>query len=130
MVAVDPLIFYQLGLNITSNSPFLSCLTLERRFRSAFGTTPLMCSRIWSLLTSLPCGAKPVHLLWALLFLKCYSSECIAIALTGVDNKTYRKWSWCFIEKIGDLEIVSTKNAVCRMAVMFYRLIVVSCFVD
>ena len=81
-----------------------------RRFRSHFGTTPTICLVIWERLdpyeTILPTyrRVKFKHLLWALLFMKVYGTEELHTSLTGVDEKTFRKWSWIFIDAIADLE--------------------------
>ena len=47
-----------------------------------------------------------VHILWACVFLKTHASESVnAILVSGanngkpVDEETFRKWSWCFVEK-------------------------------
>ena len=54
-------------------------------------------------------SVKPVYLLWALLFLKCYNTNTRNAAITGVDEKTFRHWSWIFVEAIANLdrEVVS-----------------------
>ena len=50
-------------------------------------------------------GAKPVHLLWALMFMKLYCSESVLAALAGgVHEQTFRKWSWYFVEEIANLQ--------------------------
>ena len=50
-------------------------------------------------------GVKPVHLLWALLFMKVYAEESIHAGLVGgVDEKTFRKWVWIFVQEISYLE--------------------------
>jgi hypothetical protein len=79
----------------------------ERRFRAMFGTSPFNCSRLWLKLdlTHLPNGARPKHLLWALMFLMLYNTEHILRTLAGgVDEKTYRKWTWLFIDCISELQ--------------------------
>ena len=51
-------------------------------------------------------GARPEHLLWALLFLKLYELEPVNASLARCDEKTFRKWSWLFVEAIGDLDYI------------------------
>jgi hypothetical protein len=78
-----------------------------RQFRSLFGTTPTVCAIMWAMLRNrnrLPIRSKLVHLLCALLFLKVYDTEEVHAALTGFTEKTFRKWSWMFIELISELE--------------------------
>jgi hypothetical protein len=55
-------------------------------------------------------NSQPIHLLWALLLLKVYGKEEELASLAGaVDEKTFRKWSHIFVEKISYLqpEVVS-----------------------
>ena len=88
-----------------------SFYTFNRRFRAHFGTTPTVCLIIWERLdpfeSILPYhrGVQFKHLLWALLFMKIYGTEHLHTSLVGgVDEKTFRKWSWIFIDAIADLE--------------------------
>lgn len=55
-------------------------------------------------------SAKPVHILWACVFMKVCASEPVNCTLAaGANNgkpvceETFRKWSWHFVEKISDL---------------------------
>ena len=43
--------------------------------------------------------AEPVHLLWALMLLKMYSTEAVLSGLCGVDEDMFRKWARHDIEK-------------------------------
>lgn len=54
-----------------------------------------------------PLSSRPVHLLWALLFLKVYGSEHTHRMIANVDEKTFRKWSWCFVHLLSDIDVVS-----------------------
>jgi hypothetical protein len=40
------------------------------------------------------------------MFLKVYACERVFQALTGVDEKTFRKWAWLYVHAIGSLEVV------------------------
>lgn len=73
-----------------------------------------MCSVVWTLVlssghTSFDFTPNPVHLLWALLFLKCYNKLPNNAAKAGCDEKTFSRWSWYFIKAIAalDVDIVS-----------------------
>ena len=44
--------------------------------------------------------------MWALLFLKLYEIEPVNASLVRCDEKTFRKWSWLFVEAIGDLDYI------------------------
>lgn len=97
----------------------------ERRFLSFFGVELVVVAQVWELLL-VPAapeddpelnGARPEHLLWALLFLKKYGDESEHAALCGaakgaVDEKTFRKWSKIFVNRISWLicDIVSNNR--------------------
>ena len=77
------------------------------RFKATFGTTPTVCCIIWDLLITteyLPDNGRPFHLLWALMFLNLYCAESVHAALADCDEKTFRKWSWLFVDAISYLE--------------------------
>jgi hypothetical protein len=78
-------------------------------FRAMFGAGPNICAIVWGMIiannASLEDGAKPVHMLWAFMFLKLYCAESVLAALAGgVHEQTFRKWTWYFVEKISDLQ--------------------------
>lgn len=93
---------------------------------SLIGTTYNVCSELWNHIDPLNNlalqelhpkiqiqQAHPKHLFWALLFLKCYCTEPILTRLVGgVDNKTFRKWSWAFVDGISLLKqrIIKLEN--------------------
>ena len=92
-----------------------ACLTFNRRFRSHFGTTTSICVTIWEKTdpyNAIEYGRVEFkHLLWALMFMKIYTSENILASLAGCDEKTFRKWVWLFIDAIANLEYeVVSKN--------------------
>jgi hypothetical protein len=60
-------------------------------FKSIFGVSPVICSDVWSRCTFIR-GTRPLHLLWALLFLWAYATEPILCSMAGVSGKTFRKW--------------------------------------
>ena len=78
----------------------------NRRFRSIFGCSSKICSILWEFLAmhgsiTTKKGSSPKHLLWALLFLKLYSTESTHAAMVGgIDEKTYRKWVWLVLEDV------------------------------
>jgi hypothetical protein len=85
-----------------------------RKFRQLFGASPTTCSYIWGKLensNSLPTNAHPIHLLYAMLFLKTYGTEELNSALATVTEKTFRKWYKIFVVLIAeDLDEVSSNN--------------------
>lgn len=87
-----------------------------RRWLSFFGVEPVVCVDAWTRLRVLVndpddpelAYAKPEHLLWGLLFLKKYGSEEEMSRIAGadahaVDEKTFRKWSKIFVERLSFL---------------------------
>ena len=86
------------------------CLTFKRRVRSYFRTSPSICVKIWEKIdpyNAIEYGRVEFkHLLWALMFMKIYSSENILASLAGCDEKTFRKWVWIFIHEIANLEFL------------------------
>ena len=82
----------KLSFSILSKSKQFSIVVGHRKFEGLFGLTPRVTSITWNLL--LPCfpsAEKPRHLLWSLLFLKCYAAEHVDCAIFRVDEKTYHK---------------------------------------
>jgi hypothetical protein len=82
--------------------------TEDRRFRELFGCGPLVALALWVRIVEnelAPPKGIIRHMLWALLFLKTYATETILCQMVGVkDKKTFRKWSWKFVEAISMLE--------------------------
>ena len=82
-----------------------------RTFRQNFGCSPLVAMKCWYLLEDHPMikkakYIKPVHLLWACLFLKVYAKESTHASLAKVTDKTFRTWAWKIIHALSDLEDV------------------------
>jgi len=87
----------------------------DRTFRACFGASSEIVAEIWGRIedTIDEPGAKPKHLLWALVFMKVYSTEEIHRSIVGWPSpKKFRKWSWYFIRKICDLkpEVIRLEN--------------------
>ena len=110
--------FRQEGFSLIKkqHNPQASLATQDRRFRSFFGTTWHICAILWNHLTHTLVAdhkyVKPIHLLWALLFLKLYKTKAIHATIAGTDERTFRKWVWIVLEYISYLEVdvVSKKN--------------------
>ena len=86
----------------------------DRDFYSFFGCSQKVCADIWELLDpkeTMPEDLEYKHLLWALMFLKLYTTEAILCALAGgVSKKTFRKWSWLVVNTISYLEADVVSN--------------------
>ena len=95
--------FRYLAKQISNRNRNSNCCdaTEERRYRAYFGTSSFITSNIWYKLYKadlIPEKGQPKHLLWGQLFLRIYNSEEVHAGLAGVDEKTFRKWSWLFIK--------------------------------
>jgi hypothetical protein len=105
---IEPYAFEQVGLDMLGMINRVRAATKRERFRAVFGKSPKVCSVLWKMCdpsANMPYGARLVHLLWALLFMKLYCAESVnSMIVGGVDEKTFRKWSWLFLEAIVDLE--------------------------
>jgi hypothetical protein len=101
-----------LGIAIMCRSTVVVKESNATRFRTFFGTSPDVCARIWLLIdpyATMPTGVQLFHLLWALMFLKLYCAESVLATLAGagqksVDEKTFRKWCWLFVNEINHLK--------------------------
>ena len=108
------------------HSDLSGCVAVESmRFRAMFGISAEICSHLWKMID--PCdftmgkGAKTCHLLWALMLLKLYATEATLCALAGgVDEKTFRKWSWRFVSAIAELtpNVVGKYSAYCNTVII------------
>ena len=85
-----------------------------RRFKSQFGVAPDVVACVWELLLeskflrdNMP-GKKeapnPEHLLWSLMLLKRYCTMPVLAADLNVDEGTFRKWAFLYLEAIAELD--------------------------
>ena len=76
--------------------------------QSFIGTSFEVCAELWGLISltqTLPNGAKPKHLLWALLHMKNYATDSMSARVVGgVCVETFRKWSQSFVSVLNNLE--------------------------
>jgi hypothetical protein len=93
-----------------------SAVTMERRFRAWFVTSATVVAKAWTLLTEVNRWERPAEargkFLWALMLLKRYETkERLTVSAGGVDEKTFRKWAWFFVDMLSYLEpdVVSAK---------------------
>lgn len=101
--------FQLLGNQLIGRQKHVAARMAMERYRATFGCAPAVASMVWSMIvantTTLLPGAKPEHLLWALMFMKLHCSESVlAILCGGVHEQTIRKWCWYFIAKIANLQ--------------------------
>ncbi len=91
--------------------PSFNPAIILRRFMASFGVTPTCCRMLWDqIYDDFPNGGRPKHLLWALYFLKTYASEHVACNVLRVDEKTYRKWVWIFVNLLATVPDVVSRE--------------------
>ena len=108
----------------------------DRRFREMFGCSSIVCANAWLLILDgfdhdMPSGATKVRFLWALNLLKAYDTEGNSSGNVGegCDEKTFRFWSWYFIETLSvrSVEVVSVCVYACvcglSLLTLFYSFI-------
>lgn len=70
----------------------------DRTFRSLFGVSQDVCCLVWEWCWEHkrrpPRGLNPIHVLWALHFLKSYNTEDENATWAHTTRKTFRKWVW------------------------------------
>ena len=90
--------------------PCDSKLVRDRRMRAWFGASSKTIAKAWTILArsfdnELIEGATKERFLWAFILLKSYATEeNNASRVGGVDEGTFRKWSWYFIEEFSYCE--------------------------
>ncbi len=108
-----PEAFVLAGKDIQHKSPRIGAVATEdHAFREFFGTTAVITSTLWRLLTannkiSTKSGVK--HLLWMLHFLRAYPKQGATCSMVGgsegaVDPKTLHKYIWPLIYAVSDME--------------------------
>jgi len=113
---IQPDEFIRHGEVILRRTEIIHGEVFKRRWKATFGASPEVISKLWYLcdpVNHLPNGVEPVHILWAMLFLKLYMSESVhAQMVGGVDEKTFRKWSGLFIDLMSyqESKVVSTSR--------------------
>ena len=104
---VDPVVLFKTGLAFVAQNDVsqqdIYLIHQYDTYLSFFGLNPEQISHLWSLV-ELPKGYTPVHILWALSFLRLYWTETQLSVLAGVTPKTLRKRVWGVIEAIASIE--------------------------
>lgn len=81
-------------------------------FKSWFGCSPEICVILWEFIrvdesVCKHSRAGPIHLLWVLMFLKLYGPVRVLASICGVDEKTFLKYVWMFLDALSCLDVVS-----------------------
>ena len=97
-----------------------SVLIRDRRYRGLFGVTSSVTAILWTKARNkFPPNTQKCHLLWTLLFLKCYPTNTVLCSLCGVDEATVHYWVWVITERISNLNLVC-RNSTHHVRVCFY----------
>ena len=108
--------FINHGLKLMNRDTMGGRKVFDRRFRAFFGVKPMVVVLVWRLLKKQNWFYKnkvkepnKEHLLWALRFMKSYSTEEVHAAEVQKVEKTWRKWTWLYLEGIASVanEVVS-----------------------
>ena len=95
----------------------LSESTLWTYCRRHIGVSFEVCADVWNQITkndTMPIGAKPEHLIWALMKINMYDTDIQQATATGVDPHTSAAWVWKMLEAI-----VSIKSSVVRLMLLY-----------
>lgn len=98
--------FFDYGNSITKS--LHSCeSTALRRFKAFFGVSPNICGKVWlEIKDKLTSDFTYKHLLWALLFLKCYNTENVNHSIVDSNEKTFREKVHHLVDKLAFLKVV------------------------
>lgn len=105
--------FLNLAAPILNRAPGqVSSLATAIRFKRFFGISHEVCAHVWLHLLAhelLSPSHKPVHMLWACMFLRNYDTFLVMSIFLRKDEKTVRKYVWPMVDAIGALatELVS-----------------------
>ena len=80
----------------------------NRKFHAHFGICKEITSILWLYLKSLdvPFTFEPMHLLWALYFIKVYSSIDVCSSYWKVSPPTYSLWIWRVLHVLSQMDTV------------------------
>ena len=111
----NPQTIENLGFDIRHRKKPRSVNTTKRVFKSLYGTHPEIICSVWNqlILNHLIENSdknKLERLFLVFDFLKNYSVEHRCAVDFGIDEKTYRKWVWFYLEKMSQL----VKNVVSK----------------
>jgi hypothetical protein len=106
----DSMDFAELGFRMIGCKTRGTAKTRARRFKAHFGLEPGIAAEIWrelywsGWLRYAGLRPNPNHLLFALVFLRCYCVEEIHATLCKTNVRTFRRWAWFYAEGIANLD--------------------------
>ena len=102
---VPPQSFWEFGMEYAGMGRNASVTTRnEATFKAHFGTLPGVCAFVWDRIHVRCAPSEFYHLLWALLFIKTYSTESVLKGKVGVkDEETYMTHTWRVLFSISNI---------------------------
>ena len=99
---MDEIAFITLAAFVTHREDNFDTQAAKLQFRRAFGVSADLASIVWGVvvlehLHQIDVAVEPIHLLWALLFLKQYLTGLMLKAVTGKTRKTAMKYIWAMV---------------------------------
>jgi hypothetical protein len=115
---MKPSEFLLLGKRVTQRADSRCFSTELRRFRAFFGVSPSTCALLWGRIRAQDFAprATPRHLLWGLMHLNLYLTEEVVAGFLGVDEGTYREWSFLMVQVIGRLKPFYVSLGICLLS--------------
>ena len=110
----DETFFRLQGMKIIQKPDNGSLLTQDRRFRAVFGTGWKVVAKLWELIKEAmendieqirKTKDTRVYLLWALMFMKLYTSTNDLASRVQTDEKTFVKWVDIVMEKLAEVVV-------------------------
>ena len=102
-----------MGQRVAGYKHFRSEKVQEQRFKVELEVPIYIATVVWEMLKDSAFlqennpGQQPLnpsHMLWALMFLKKYSRVESLANTVEVDEKTFRKWAWLYLEALAELD--------------------------
>ena len=105
---MDALSFTTLAKHFTHRAGNYESHEAAREFKEMFGVSAAVCAHSWAyIITHFDIASvdKPIHMLWALVFLFQYPSERYMSSSTKADEKTARKYVWPILRELMQMAI-------------------------
>jgi hypothetical protein len=87
-----------------------SLTTRLGRFKTCFGSHPLVYARIWEDLAQIDVERKLEYFFICLYWFKGYHKESDLAVKFGLDEETIRDWTWYYAECIQELKKIKVRN--------------------
>ena len=109
-MSLEKKVLQSIGLKVLSQDHLVvSSERLDRLYKSNFGISLSVVFQLWNILVHkalVPDKGRPVHLYWALSYLKLYETETVFSVMFSVSEKTFKKWVLKFVVAISEIDNV------------------------